>query len=256
MGLVVFSGFAELTVPPTTDRKALVEAIDGLTTGHGTAIGSAMLKGLDAIAEVNPSVPPVGDAPRRLPPPTETEPPGERLRARHRGAPDRRCEQPGDRAPRRGALCGRAPGSRLPDRLRHRQPGAAVMHARSSSAATSSTARGFGGGGGGFGGGRRRFRGFLVADEPTLKAVAEQTGGTYHGAKDADQLSKVFKDLPKEVATQKRPTEVTWILAALGALLAAAARRGLDALEPVPVGSSARTAPRALPNHRFTPGYG
>ena len=70
--------------------------------------------------------------------------------------------------------------------------------------------------GGGFGG-------FLVADEPTLKAVAEQTGGTYHGAKDADQLRKVFANLPKEVATQKRPTEITWMLAALGALLAAAA---------------------------------
>ena len=33
----------------------------------------------------------------------------------------------------------------------------------------------------------------------------------------------MFADLPKEVATQKQPTEVTWILAALGALLAAAA---------------------------------
>ena len=54
MGLVVFSGFAELAVPPTTDREALVAAIDGLTTGRGTAIGAAMLKGLDAIAEVNP----------------------------------------------------------------------------------------------------------------------------------------------------------------------------------------------------------
>ena len=50
-------------MPPTTDRKALVDAIDGLTTGRGTAIGSAMLKGLDAIAEVNPAVQPVGDAP-------------------------------------------------------------------------------------------------------------------------------------------------------------------------------------------------
>ena len=55
MGLVVFSGFAQLAVPPTTDREALVAAIDGLTTGRGTAIGSAMLKGLDAIAEVNPT---------------------------------------------------------------------------------------------------------------------------------------------------------------------------------------------------------
>ena len=72
---------------------------------------------------------------------------------------------------------------------------------------------------GGFGG----RRGFLVADEPTLKEVAKQTGGTYHGAKDADQLSKVFAQLPKEVATQKQPTEITWMLAALGALLAAGA---------------------------------
>ena len=62
MGLVVFSGFAELAVPPTTDRKALAAAIDGLTTGRGTAIGAAMLKGIDAIAEVNPACTPVGDA--------------------------------------------------------------------------------------------------------------------------------------------------------------------------------------------------
>jgi Ca-activated chloride channel family protein len=42
MGLVIFSGFAELSIPPTTDRKALVAAIDQLSTGRGTAIGSAM----------------------------------------------------------------------------------------------------------------------------------------------------------------------------------------------------------------------
>src|SRR5207247_9068892 len=34
MGLVIFSGFAELTIPPTTDRKALLAAIDSLTTGR------------------------------------------------------------------------------------------------------------------------------------------------------------------------------------------------------------------------------
>ena len=68
MALVVFSGFAELGVPPTTDRKALVDAIESLTTGRGTAIGAAMLKGIDAIAEANPNVPPVGDAPRRRAP--------------------------------------------------------------------------------------------------------------------------------------------------------------------------------------------
>ncbi len=79
---------------------------------------------------------------------------------------------------------------------------------------------GFGGrgfGGGGFGRGRR------AADVPTLQAVAAQTGGTYHSAADAGQLRSVFANLPREVATQKRRTEITWILAALGALLAAAA---------------------------------
>src|SRR4051794_41101457 len=60
-GLVVFSGSAQLVVPPTTDRKALTKSIDELTTGLGTAIGAAMLKGLDAIAEVNPNVNPVGN---------------------------------------------------------------------------------------------------------------------------------------------------------------------------------------------------
>jgi Ca-activated chloride channel family protein len=85
------------------------------------------------------------------------------------------------------------------------------------------------GGGGGFGGGGFGGRGFggfgrsLIADEATLRAVAEKTGANYHGAADADELRQVFSDLPKDVARQKQPTEITWMLAALGALLAAAA---------------------------------
>jgi Ca-activated chloride channel homolog len=82
---------------------------------------------------------------------------------------------------------------------------------------------GFGGGGGGFGGGGFGGGWRRGADIPTLQAVAKQTGGTYHGAADADQLRDVFSGLTKDVATQKRPVEITWIVAALGALLAAAA---------------------------------
>jgi Ca-activated chloride channel family protein len=146
MGLVVFSGFAELVVPPTHDRKSLLKAIDGLTVGRGTAIGGALLKGVDAIAEVNANVRPVGDVAETQAPPQATTP-----------------------------------------------------------------------GGGGYGWFRR------FADEPTLKAIAARTGGTFHAAKDADQLQKVFSDLPSEVATQRERTEVTWLVAALGALCAAAA---------------------------------
>jgi Ca-activated chloride channel family protein len=223
MGLVVFSGFAELTVPPTTDRKALVEAIDGLTTGHGTAIGSAMLKGLDAIAEANPNVAPVGDAPETVSPPAGASPPAngfvpDIIVLLTDGANNRGIE-PLDAVPyaveRRVRVypIGFGTASPSPPSCTREQLGGDVFDAGR-----------FGGGGGGFGGGfGGGGRGFLVADEPTLKKVAQQTGGTYHGAKDSDQLSKVFADLPKEVATQKQLTEITWMLAALGALLAAGA---------------------------------
>ena len=138
MGLVVFSGFAELAVPPTTDRKALLAAIDGLTTGRGTAIGSAMLKGLDAIAEVNPAVSPVGDAPEPVTAPLGSERRAPRGSSRHRRAPHRRREQPRDRAARRRAVRGRAAGSRLHDRFRDDEPPAALVHARTARRQTSS----------------------------------------------------------------------------------------------------------------------
>ncbi len=228
MGLVVFAGFAELAVPPSTDRKVLVEAIAGLTTGRGTAIGSAMLKSLDAIAEINPAVQPVGDAPGA---PAETKPGvngyvPDIVVLLTDGASNRGIE-PLDAVPyaveRRVRVYTIGFGTTNPSRpaCTREQLGGDVF------------SRGFGGGGG-FQGGFGGFRRFLVADTPTLMGVAEQTGGTYHGAKDADQLRKVFSDLPKEVAKQKRPTEVTWIFAALGALLAAAAVAGSMRWSPYP----------------------
>jgi Ca-activated chloride channel homolog len=221
MGLVVFSGFAELTVPPTTDREVLDSAIESLTIGRGTAIGSAMLKSLDAIAEANPAVAPVGDAAETAPAPAEVEP------GANGYAPDivvlltdgasNRGIEPLNAVPyavERGVRVYTIGfGTRFPaDRSCSRaQLGGRVFERR-----------GFGGGGGFFGGGR--FGGaWLGADIPTLQAIAKQTGGTYHGARDADQLRDVFSGLTKNVATQKQPTEVTWILAALGALLAGAA---------------------------------
>ena len=56
IGLVAFAGFAELIVPPTNDKDMLKEAISNLTTSLGTAIGSATLKSIDAIAEINEAV--------------------------------------------------------------------------------------------------------------------------------------------------------------------------------------------------------
>src|SRR5581483_4091785 len=49
IGLVAFARTAVVLVPPTTDTSQL-----------GTAIGEGILTSLDAIAQVDPSVPPTG----------------------------------------------------------------------------------------------------------------------------------------------------------------------------------------------------
>ncbi|HEX6701402.1 MAG TPA: VWA domain-containing protein [Gaiellaceae bacterium] len=232
MALVVFSGFAELAVPPTTDRKALVAAIESLTVGRGTAIGSAMLKSLDAIAEGNPAVPPVGDAPgagsaRQKPGANGYVPDIVVLLTDGR---NNRGLEPLDAVPfavaRRVRVYTIGFGTEVP------------ADASCTRDQLGFDSGGFGGGGfGGFGGGggfggRGGFR--RAADVPTLQAVARQTGGTYHGAKSSEQLRGVFAGLPREVATQRQRSEITWIFAALGALFAAAALAAAMRWSPYP----------------------
>ena len=71
---------------------------------------------------------------------------------------------------------------------------------------------GFGGGGGGF----RR-----AIDEQTLMAVADATGGEYYLAASADELQKVFANLPTNLITKPEMVEVTVLFVALGAVLVA-----------------------------------
>src|SRR5215208_1550542 len=58
VGIVAFAGFAELIQPPTTDVRSQENAISILVPARRTAIGSAILRSLDAIAEVDDRVPP------------------------------------------------------------------------------------------------------------------------------------------------------------------------------------------------------
>jgi Ca-activated chloride channel homolog len=220
MGLVVFSGFAELAVPPTTERSELRSTIDTVTTGRGTAIGGAILKSLDAIAEVNPAVQPVGDvfalddtpsAGSGGPPPRSEDYVADIIVLLTDGRNTRGIE----------------PLDAVPHAVERRVRVYTIGFGTTEPAELSCTREQLGGRvfGGGFGGGSGfgGFGGARFADTPTLKAIAEQTGGTYHAAEDADQLREVFAELPREVATQRQPTEITWMLAALGALLGGAA---------------------------------
>ena len=220
MGLVVFSGFAQLAVPPTTDRKLLVGAINGLTTGRGTAIGAAMLKSLDAIAEVNPDVKPVGDA----------------VVGGGGAAPAPATAAPGtggfvpdivvlltDGANTRGISPLEAVPYAVERRVRVYTIGFGTTQPASLACSVEQLAGDTqffrGGGGGGAGGGRSPLR----ADNATLQQVAERTGAASYSASDAPQLRKVLSDLPKDVRVQKRPREVTAPFVVVGALLAAAA---------------------------------
>src|SRR5690348_900767 len=60
IGLVAFSTTAVVLVPPSADTKQLLNAVGGLTTSFGTAIGEGILTSLDAIAQIDPSVAPTG----------------------------------------------------------------------------------------------------------------------------------------------------------------------------------------------------
>jgi Ca-activated chloride channel homolog len=214
MGLVIFSGFAELAVPPTIERTELIATIDSVTTGRGTAIGAAMLKGLDAIAEVNPAVQTVGDGSAPTAPRGSTDDYVADIIVLLTDGRNTRGIEPLDAVPHA-----------VERRVRVYTIGFGTTNP-SDRACTRAQLGGrvFEGGGPGFGGGAGGgFGGFLVADAPTLMEVAERTGGSFHAAEDADQLREVFAELPREVATQKQDTEITWLLAALGALLAAAA---------------------------------
>jgi Ca-activated chloride channel family protein len=213
IGIIVFAGFAELVQPPTTDQEVLQDAVESLTTARRTAIGSAILKSLDAIAEINPNVAPtVTDAsPGVAPTPV---PEGVYMPdiivlltdgASNSGPwPLDAAQQAVDRGVRVytigfGTENG---GESLPFCGQGFQSG------------------GFGGGqqfGGGFGGGGFR-RGI---DEDTLKQIADMTGGTYYSAESAGELQEVFQNLPTYFITKQEITEISVAFTAIGTLLAA-----------------------------------
>jgi Ca-activated chloride channel family protein len=60
-------------------------------------------------------------------------------------------------------------------------------------------------------------------DEPTLRQIAEMTGGTYYSASSAGELQEVFEELPTYLITKEEIMEVSVAFAAVGALLAAIA---------------------------------
>ncbi len=217
MGIVAFAGIAQLIVPPTSDREALLEAVSNLTTARRTAVGSAIARSLDALAEVNPDIPPVSVY---MPPREEGTDPDLAELPQHDvivlltdGASNQGVR------PLAVAEAARDRGVRVYT-IGFGTDGPTVLRCTQDQLGEDELANRIGRGGFGSGFGRGFGRGnFLRLDEQTLARVAETTGAEYYQAESADELLQVFSTIPVQIEKKKVHMEVSAVLTAVGALL-------------------------------------
>jgi Ca-activated chloride channel homolog len=216
IGIVAFSGYAEMIQSPTTDQEALRVAIESLTLGRGTAIGRGILRSLDMIAAIDDKVAPgasgasaneSGD-PKSDPnviPPT--------------------AAQPGTYPPAIIVLLTDGVNTTGPQAIEAAQE--AVTRGIRTYTIGFGTVNGAEAQGGTQGGGRNNngdppvFGGWFRRglDEETLKMVAAMTGGKYYAAESASELQKVFRSLPTNLITRTETTEISVFFAAAAAML-------------------------------------
>jgi Ca-activated chloride channel family protein len=209
IGLVTFAGTAGLLVPPTDDTKKLLDALDGLVTARGTAIGQAILTSLDAIAQVDPSVAPTGAEPKNS--------------DGGAGYASSAIVVLTDGANTRGVDPQTAAKEAAIRRVRVFPIGFGTT-TRAPMVCDSTQIDGGGGfgGPGGFGG-FDNGRNPLTIDEPELKQIAATTDGTYHRAENADQLKDAFNNMPSTFTViHKRLDLAAWFAGIGGALIAVA----------------------------------
>jgi len=186
VGLVTFSSYATLIVPPTTERTRILEAIDLLSTEFATAIGDGLLEAVWALPGRQRPSSPLAPAPVPQPP-----------------VPSGSIVLLSDGQSNRGAL-----------------PQDAARIAREQEVKVYTV--GIGTPEGTFLnlGGRSIW---VRLDEDTLREVAEITGGTYYHATSTSELRRVYRRLSRDIGWESRPTEVSGLLAGAAALLLAGA---------------------------------
>lgn len=213
VGIVAFAGFAELIQPPTTNLRDLEAAITYLAPARRTAIGSAILRSLDAISEVDDRVAP-SELSASADPSNAGEPAQEFVPhiivlltdgASNAGPlPITAAQQAAERGVRVYTIGFGTTNNTSPMNCGDEDPFGGGFGSPFG-----------GGGGGGFGGGFRR-----EIDEETLKQVADMTGGEYYIAESASELQSVFASLPTYVIATRETTEISVFFTAIAALLA------------------------------------
>jgi Ca-activated chloride channel homolog len=244
IGIVAFSGFAEIVQPPTSDQGQLLAALHSLATGRRTAIGSGILASIDAVSQVDSSV---AASITDTNPGTEPAPVPKGDYApdivvlltdgvSNTGpAPLDAAQQAVDRGVRVytigfGTADGGALSPTCAPQFIGREPGNGAGGGGFGGGGFGGG--GFGGGGGGGGAGNPSFRRGI--DEATLQQIADMTGGKYYPAESASQLQSVFSSLPTNLIVKHEVAEVSVVFVGLGALLAALATLLGKAWRPLP----------------------
>ena len=211
VGLVVFAGFAELIQPPTTDTRALNESIENLITGRRTAIGSAILRSIDAIAEVDDRIPPIdisASAGTLELPPSDEEYSPHIIVLLTDGASN------AGPYPLTAATQAAARGIRVYTIGFGTEANLSTLNCPNFYR-DENDFRSFG-----FGpqsGSSRNFR--LAIDEVTLMQVADMTGGSYYYAASANELNDVFQNLPTFIVATRETIEISVFFTAFALVL-------------------------------------
>jgi Ca-activated chloride channel homolog len=208
IGIVAFSGSAELIQPPTTDNDQLLAAVNRLHPERYTAIGSGLQAALDAIFEK----PDQAQAATDTPPPDPNNP-------LTPAPPDQQAPPPVPPGSYKSAvivLMSDGQSNQGPDPLDVADKAANLG------------VRVFTVGVGTKEGAIIGFEGFsfrVILDEATLKAIAGKTAGEYFKASSEGDLQRIYNNLSTRLMVERERTEITalFVAAAAALLLAAGA---------------------------------
>ncbi len=186
VALVSFGNYATLVVPLTADHERLRDAIRNLSVQLRTQLGNGLMEGVRAVAgEQASAAAPVAPA---LP-----------------AAPD----PPRSDTPRAvGVLLtdGRASDG-IPPLEAAQEARRRGMRVYTVGIGTAADPRTF------------RSGYFGVLDEPTLRAIASETGGEYFHTAETGRLRTIYRDLARVVGWERRPQEVTAVVAGIAMAL-------------------------------------
>ncbi|QBK04782.1 VWA domain-containing protein [Hylemonella gracilis] len=203
VGIVAFAGSAQIAQLPTTNHEDLNAAIDRFQLQRGTAIGNGIVLSLAAI------FPEAGIDLGQLAYGRPGQPRGQSL----------------DTPPPRPLAAPVAPGSydsAAVILLTDGQRTTGIDPLEAAKLAADRGVRIYTVGVGTVEGVTVGFEGWSMharLDEESLKSIAQQTRGEYFHAASADALTQVYETLSSRLTLEKKETEITALLALLGALL-------------------------------------